>query len=133
MTASEKEWSSEIVELAKLMVEGFETAYLRNKARTLGVKDPETLASIALIEGILNAQGWEEDAVRPIVDPLKEVQRLRTRLGSHASGAGARPIVAEAIKRHGSLPAHFRALASESESAARQLIDCAARGLVREG
>ena len=130
VTASEKEWSAEIVELAKLMVEGFETAYLRNKARTLGVKDPEKLASIALIEGILNAQGWEEDAVRPIVDPLKEVQRLRTRLGSHASGVGARPIVAEAIKRHGSLPAHFRALASESESAVRQLIDYAARGVL---
>ncbi len=130
VTSSEREWSGEILELAKLMVEGLEAVYLRRKAVEAGVVEIEKLGSIALIEAILRSRGWEDDAVGSIVAPLREVQMLRTKLRGHASGPGTRSIVAEVVKRHGSYVAHFRWLTSESQASVRRLIECAERGVL---
>jgi hypothetical protein len=130
VTSSEREWSGEILELSKLMVEGLEVAYLRRKAVEAGVAEVEKMGSIALGEAVLRRKGWEDDAVNSIVAPLREIQMLRTKLRGHASGRGTRSIVAKIINRHGSYAAHFGWLTSESEASIRRLIECADRGLL---
>jgi hypothetical protein len=128
VTSGEAEWSGEIFELAKLMNEGFETGYLRTKAVEAGIAGTEKLQAIGLIERLLRKAGWQEDAIEPIVEPLKEVQLLRSKLKGHASGASTRRIVADILRRHESYGNHFKSLAKASAASVRRVRECALGG-----
>lgn len=45
-----------------------------------------------------------------LVEPLKEVHELRTKMKGHASGDEATAIKKKVLKEHGTVEAHFREL-----------------------
>jgi hypothetical protein len=86
VTSSSEEWSNEVLHLDQLVVEGFETKWLRTSAEHLGRKPEATWASVRLVEECLIGVGCEEADANEIVAPLKKAHYLRTKVKGHASG-----------------------------------------------
>ena len=110
-TASSKEWETEIVALDRLVVEGLNPAlrHLRRVADTLRVAH-DKLGSITLLRDILVARGVAPGIVSTIIEPLRELQNLRSKFGSHRKGSEAASIAREVRRKHKDLSAHYRSL-----------------------
>src|SRR6202043_1805718 len=70
VTPSSEEWADEIMALDKLLVEGFEEKWLRNKAFELGVSPIASDASLVLVSRCLQGLGFEEEHARRTVSSL---------------------------------------------------------------
>lgn len=117
VTSGADEWSREIHALDKLVVEGFEETTLRALAAGSSIGVDPTWKSLKLIAEILRAAGQEEDEVMRIVQPLRDIHSLRSKLSGHASGEEARQIKKQVIKTHKTYAAHFRNLCALCDSA----------------
>lgn len=85
VTTSADELATEILNLDQLVVEGFETKWLRNKAQSLGRTPDISFASLWLVEEYLSGFGFaEEDATR-LVASLRETHDFRSKVKGHAS------------------------------------------------
>jgi hypothetical protein len=115
VTASPDEWANEILQLDQLVVEGFETKWLRTSAERLGRKPEANWASLRLIEECLNGLGFEEAEAKQIVAPLKTAHNLRTKFKGHASGDEGIEIKKQILAEHGSYKEHFYALSAECD------------------
>ena len=120
VTSSPDEWSNEILQLDQLVVEGFETRWLRNKAQSLGRTPDLKFGSLKLVEECLIGVGFAEDGARNIVAPLKRVHDLRSKLKGHA-GPEAVAIRQQALTEHGSYNKHFRVLCGECDESLRTI------------
>ncbi|HXN50826.1 MAG TPA: hypothetical protein VN943_02740 [Candidatus Acidoferrum sp.] len=120
VTASPDEWANEILQFDQLVVEGFETKWLRDVAGELGRTPDAKVGSIILVEECLIGLGYPEDAASKIVAPLKTLHYLRTRLKGHASSVEAiNTIRKETLAEHGSYKKHFRVLAEQVDQSIR--------------
>ena len=119
VTASHDEWENEILHLDQLVVEGFETKWLRTTAQQLDRSPDANLASLSLIEECLNGLGYAEDDARKIVAPLKTAHTLRSKLKGHASGDEALAIRKQTLTEYGSYKKHFRVLTEEVDQSIR--------------
>jgi hypothetical protein len=117
VTDGADEWSSELMRLDQLLVEGFEERWLRQKARDLGCKPEEDWRSLRLLEECLGALGSGGDKARELTAPLRDVHRLRSKLKGHASGDEATEIKRQVLAEHGSYKDHFRSLCAASDAA----------------
>ncbi len=88
VTDSSKEWRDAILDLSKVVIEGFEESSLRKVAGSLGCDDGK-LRSLKLIRKILEARGVDESMIREACDPLDELQSQRS--GKAAHGLSAKP------------------------------------------
>ena len=126
---SRDEWAQAFEDLAKLVVEGFETVAIRNKLRELGIEFSKDEKSIALLEKLVS--DVRDDADGAGLGGLHAAQRIRTKVEAHARGHEAAEIVNQAKQQHGTFAAHFQsvcaAIADElnqvQESFTRQALD----------
>lgn len=120
VTSSHDEWANEILHLDQLVVEGFETKWLRSKAQQLGRTPDASVASLKLLEECLIGVGYEESDAQKVVAPLKRVDELRSKLKGHASGE-VTAIRKQILAEHASYKKHFRALTEEIDESIRAI------------
>jgi len=121
VTESADEWAKELQSLHKLLVEGFETKRLREKAVNLQRTIDPNWRSIKLIEECLQGLALDDDQVIEIVEPLKELNLLRAKVSSHASGKEAQRIKVGVLKKYKSYPKHFRQLCTKCDQSIQSL------------
>ncbi|SDG52030.1 hypothetical protein SAMN05216603_102142 [Pseudomonas benzenivorans] len=106
LTSSRDEWAEAFMDLAKLLVEGFETTSIRAKL------DDEKLAyskedrTIALLEKLLNKNAPRGDAKKFV--GLRTVQHLRSKAKGHVTGSEAEELAQQALLEHDTFSNHFK-------------------------
>lgn len=124
--ASQKEWETSIVELDKLVVEGFNVKeLLRPTAQILGITQ-EKLVSISLLKAILEAKGIAPDLIIQIIVPLKQLQEIRSQVASHRKGTNAAKVIKNIKSQFKSFDNHYTDLVAQmlqSLSLLKDLID----------
>lgn len=121
VTDSVKEYTDEIHTLDKLVIEGFNSSYLKEMAISLNCYDKK-LGSIKLLKKLLETNEISDNEVSNIVAPLEEIHFLRTKLAGHSSGNEADKIRKGLIKQYGDLKNHFRQLVGKTEKSIKALI-----------
>lgn len=106
LTASRDEWAEAFMDLAKLVVEGFETKPIRVKLDKANVPYDEEDKTIALIEKLLN-NGHTSGEVQKLVG-LRTVQLLRSKAKGHVGGSEAEQLAQNALMEHETFANHFR-------------------------
>ena len=114
VTTSSKEWADELLALDQLIVEGFVPTELRKIATTAGVKIDNSWGSLKLVQEILRTK--DSLTADQTIEPLKQLHHLRSKVPGHHTGE-RKTLEADAMRKHGSLKAHFRALCAECEDA----------------
>lgn len=106
LTASRDEWAESFIDLAKLVIEGFEVNPIRKKLDALGIAyDSENDRSIALFEKLLNAGAHDEPKK---LTGLRTVQSLRSKVRAHAGGSEAAELAQRALTEHETYTKHFK-------------------------
>jgi hypothetical protein len=106
LTASRDEWAEANMDLAKLVIEGFETKAIRARLDASQVSYHKECKTIALLEKLLNQAGAEGE-VQKLVG-LRTVQNLRSKAKGHAGGGEAQQLAQDALMEHGSFANHFQ-------------------------
>lgn len=107
LTENRNEWAEAFMDLTKLVVEGFETKFIRTKLDTAHVSyDKEKDQTIALLEKLLNKTGISGE-VRQLAG-LRAAQRIRSKVKGHTSGSDADQLAQDALMEHGTFTDHFR-------------------------
>lgn len=108
VTASRDEWAEAFMDLAKLVVEGFETKAIRAKLEAAAVDYGKEDRTIALLEKLLNKSNASDTVQR--LNGLRTVQNLRTKAKGHAGGTDADQLAHEALMEHESYTNHFNSV-----------------------
>lgn len=108
LTASRDDWAEAFMDLAKLVVEGFEAKRLRAALDDIQVRYEATDGTIALLEKLLSGSTNNGAATR--LTGLRSVQDLRSKAKGHASGSAADALAQAAISEFGSFSEHFRSV-----------------------
>jgi hypothetical protein len=109
VTGAPDEWGDEILHFDQLVVDGFETKWLRNQAQTLGKYDP-LFQSQKLAEQCLIGRGHTDEDAKKIMSPLREAHDIRNKVKGHASGTESTAIKQRILLEHGSYRSHFTSL-----------------------
>ena len=123
VTTSADEWATEILNLDQLVVEGFETTWLRDKAQAMGRTLAPNFASLRLAEECLLGLAFAEKDAKKIVAPLREAHDLRTKVKGHASGKDGAALKRQILENHGSYKEHFRAICQKCDESIRELVE----------
>lgn len=106
LTTSRDEWAEAFMDLAKLVVEGFETRPIRTKLDMLGVPYEKQDRTIALLEKLLNKNDTHDEPKK--LPGLRMVQLLRSKAKGHVGGSEAEQLVQEALMEHETFSNHFQ-------------------------
>jgi hypothetical protein len=106
LTASRDEWAEAFMDLAKLVVEGFEVSPIRARLEKSGIPYEQKELSIALLERLINKE--TESTEIPRLTGLRTVQLIRTKVKGHASGQEVETLVQEVLAEHESFTKHFK-------------------------
>ena len=123
VTTSADEWATEILNLDQLVVEGFETKWLRDKAQAMGRTRAPNFASLRLAEECLLGLVFAEKDAKKIVAPLREAHDLRTKVKGHASGKDGAALKRQILENHGSYKEHFHAIFQKCDESIRELVE----------
>lgn len=115
VTSSVDEWSNEILNLDQMLVEGFETRWLRQTCFALGRSPDPKFQSLKLIEECLVGLGLEPIDARKTTEPIQKLHMLRSKLKGHANGGEAVAIRREVLTQYGTYGKHFRVLCAECD------------------
>ena len=99
------EWAQELKNLSTYIIESFQIKAVRTKLDEMGIAWNHEEKSLLLLERVLSGQAANGGAQR--LEGLRSVQRIRSKIGSHARGAEAQDIANRAIREYGSYTAHF--------------------------
>ena len=116
-TDSVSEWGDEVLALDQLIVEGFLQKPLQKLATAAGRAIEKDWQSLRLLQDNLQAQGRDVEEVKAITEPLVRLHRLRTILKGHGAPSERTTATKQARTEHGTLRAHFTALAGECDAA----------------
>ena len=116
-TDSVSEWADEILALDQLLNEGFLPKPLLKLAEDTGRAVERQWKSLRLLQDYLEAQGQSADQARAVMKPLAKLHSLRNPLRGHGSTNERKAAQKQARSEHGTLRAHFTALASECDKA----------------
>lgn len=107
LTASRDEWAEAFMDLAKLVVEGFETKPIRAKLDAAEVPyDGKNDKTIALLEKLLNKSETSGQTQKLV--GLRSVQLLRSKAKGHVGGSDADQLMHDALMDHETFTNHFR-------------------------
>ncbi len=107
ISSSKDEWADAIMDLAKLVVEGFEMKPIRAALDKLGVTyDPERDKTIALLEKLIAAKNPVGGPVT--LEGLRTVQAIRSKVRGHAGSSEGKELAQAALATHGSYGEHFK-------------------------
>ncbi len=111
LTASRDEWAEAYMDLAKLVIEGFETNAIRARLDAAQVPYDKEDKTIVLLEKLLSKTGAAGD-VQKLVG-LRTVQLLRSKAKGHAGGSEAQQLAQDALMEHGTFANHFQHVCSQ--------------------
>jgi hypothetical protein len=106
LTASRDEWAEAFMDLAKLVVEGFEMKPIRANLDTAQVLYEKEDRTIALLEKLMNM--GETSAEGQKLVGLRTVQLLRSKAKGHVGGNEAEQLAQDALMEHETFGNHFR-------------------------
>lgn len=106
LSASRDEWAEAIMDLAKLIVEGFETKPIRAQLDAAQVSYNKEDKTIALLEKVLNKCETSGEMNRLV--GLRVVQQLRSKAKGHVGGIEADQLAQDALTQHETFGNHFR-------------------------
>jgi hypothetical protein len=106
LTASRDEWAEAFMDLAKLVVEGFETKPIRAKLDTAQVAYEKQDRTIALLEKLMNMGDTSIEGQKLV--GLRTVQLLRSKAKGHVGGSEAEQLAQDALMEHETFGNHFR-------------------------
>ncbi|MCB8978281.1 MAG: hypothetical protein H6657_12730 [Ardenticatenaceae bacterium] len=106
LTESRDEWAEAFMDLAKLVIEGFETKPLRRKLDATNVKYEKQDRTITLLEKLLNKDDIFDEPLR--LEGLRTVQNLRSKVKGHVGGREAQQLAQDALMEHETFGNHFR-------------------------
>ena len=108
LTESRDEWAESFMDLAKLVVEGFETKSIRIKLDSDQIPYEKDDKTIALLEKLLNKGATPDNTQRLI--GLRNVQLLRSKAKGHAGGDEAEELAHNALLEHETFANHFQSV-----------------------
>jgi hypothetical protein len=106
ITASKDEWAEAVMDLSKLVVEGFEVKPLRAALSSMGEAYDAKDQTIALLEKLVAAKGIPGDPAT--LDGLRRVQHIRSKVKGHAGSSEGKTLAQEALAKHGTYGEHFK-------------------------
>jgi hypothetical protein len=109
-TESPIEWETSIARLDKFVVEGFDKSKLKAIAEQEKIPNAKDLGSLKLLREVLLARGVDSHLVSIVIEPLFELNTLRSHTGSHRKGTEADQMIKAIRKTHKSFSTHFRDL-----------------------
>lgn len=112
LTDAHKPWNDTILTLSKCVVEGFRKGYAESEAKKRGVTGQPEWGSLRWTRELLKVLAVDGDRVAEIMNPLTDLQQLRSKVGAHSEGSEAAALKRELIKKHGSPRHHVEALAT---------------------
>jgi hypothetical protein len=104
LTASRDEWAEAFMDLAKLVIEGFETNAIRARLDAALIQYNRDDKTIVLLEKYLSKVSGEE---RELVG-LRTVQLLRSKVKAHTAGSEAQQLAQNALMEHRTFANHFQ-------------------------
>jgi hypothetical protein len=104
-TTSRDEWAEAFMDLAKLIVEGFELKAIRAKLEEAGVSFEQKDQSLVLIEKLLASNPTNSGQEKLLA--LRLVQQIRSKAKGHSSGRQAAELARDALRQHETFAAHF--------------------------
>jgi hypothetical protein len=104
LTTSRDEWAEAFMDLAKLVVEGFETKFIRAKLDETKIPYTNEDRTIALLEKIVHKNASPSQRLQG----LRMVQNLRSKAKGHVSGSEAEELAQQALMEHETFGNHFR-------------------------
>ncbi len=107
-TGSRDEWADAFMDLAKLIVEGFEVEALHARLREASLPFSEKDKSLALLKKLLSDR--HEAAEAQTLDGLREIQRIRSKVKAHPGGTNAAQLVKAVLVKYETYSAHFEAI-----------------------
>ena len=96
------------MDLAKLVIEGFETKAIRARLDAMQVPYEKEDKTIVLLEKLLNALKARTGDEIQRLDGLRKVQLLRSKAKGHAGGSEAQQLAQAALKEHETFGNHFQ-------------------------
>jgi len=106
ISASKDEWAEAVMDLSKLVVEGFEVKPLRAVLTSVGEAYDSKDQSIALLEKLVAAKGHAGDPATLV--GLRRVQHIRSKVKGHAGSSEGKFIAQDALAKHGTYGEHFK-------------------------
>jgi hypothetical protein len=123
VTDAADEWSRDLHNFEKLLVEGFEVKAIRKIAKNHQVTIDKQWGSLKLLDELLRALGCDDEARELIMTPLQELRHLRSKLSGHASGLEAKKLKARILKNYRTYRMHFRDLCERCDKAVADLTE----------
>jgi hypothetical protein len=114
LTSSRDEWAEAFMELAKLVIEGFETQTIRAKLDEIKAQYDKQEKTIALLEKLLGQAKFSGEPQR--LDGLRTVQLLRSKAKGHVGGTEADQLALDASAEHETFTNHFRHVCTQVPS-----------------
>jgi hypothetical protein len=109
ISSSKDEWADAIMDLSKLVVEGFETMPIRAALDGRGAGyDADKDKTIVLLEKLVTSTNPTSGPVK--LGGLRTVQLIRSKVRGHAGSSDGKELAQEALATHGSYAEHFRHL-----------------------
>ena len=99
------------MDLAKLVVEGFEMKPIRAKLDTAQIPYKKDDRTITLLEKLLN-KGNSYDEAQKLIG-LRTVQLLRSKAKGHVSGSEAEQLAQDALMEHETFSNHFQHICTQ--------------------
>jgi hypothetical protein len=106
LTESRDEWADAFLNLAQLVVEGFETKAIRRGLDDSHIAYTSDEKTIALLEKLLN-KGAACGSAEGLAG-LRTLQHLRSKTKGHAWGSEATQLLSDALTEYETLANHFR-------------------------
>ncbi|MCL6699096.1 hypothetical protein LZ496_09930 [Sphingomonas sp. NSE70-1] len=123
ITTSIEEWANAILALDQLVVEGFSPKSLRKRLKDANRSFDKQWGSVRLLQECLICVGIDEDDAIDIVEPLKALHHLRSKVKGHSSESERQQLIRAARTEHGRLSAHFRSLVADVRSAFDRIVE----------
>lgn len=106
LTDSRDEWEEAFMDLAKLIVEGFEMKPIREKLNETEIPYKQEDKTIILLEKLLNRRDMSGRVQK--LEGLRTVQSVRSGVKGHASGRKADQLVQNVLTKHETFGNHFQ-------------------------
>lgn len=113
LTTSSKAWGDTLTTLAKLVNEGLERRIFEAKAKELGADGDSKWGSIRWAQEAMKASGIADDVVTEVIQPMRDLQNLRTKLDAHSGGAEANRLRASLLRQYKSPRGHVERTCSQ--------------------
>ena len=104
-TVSRDEWAEAFMDLAKLVIEGFDTKVLRENVKQMEVAFGREDGNLILIEKMLCSKSKSADVRR--LEGLRTVQLIRSKVKGHSGSSEADQLVRSSLEQHENFGAHF--------------------------